>query len=208
MTSDFEERGIFSTYVDIPSNVKRLFAIIILNIFLLNVLGYYGVLLGLKADSGTTLAAKLDSDMYDLWGTVTFKVPLAVPYSTDSEGYERVDGEFKKDGEIYRLVKQRLYQDTLYIVCVKDEATSKINKTLEDFVQSFSGQDDDSHQTVVAPGLIKDYVNTEIALASSDNGWEIEVAKVSAPQHFFDSYCASIVHPPDNHLALYLSAGR
>jgi len=180
--------------------VKRLFAIVILNIFLLNVLGYYGVLLGLKAGSGTELSVKLDSDMYDLGGTVTFKVPLAVPYSTDSEGYERVDGEFEKDGEIYRLVKQRLYQDTLYIVCVKDEATSKINKTLEDFVQSFAGQDDNTQQTVVAPSFIKDYVNTEIVLASSDNGWETEVAKASTPHYFFDSYYASIVHPPDNRL--------
>src|ERR1041385_6528742 len=92
-------------------SVKRLFAIVILNIFLLNVLGYYGVLLGLKADSGAEVASRLDSDMYDLGGTVTFKVPLAVPYAMDSEGYERVSGEFKKDGEIYRLVKQRLYQD-------------------------------------------------------------------------------------------------
>jgi hypothetical protein len=181
--------------------VKRLFATIILNIFLLNVLGYYGVLLGLKADSGTTLAARLDSDMYDLGGTVTFKVPLAVPYSIDSEGYERVDGEFKKDGEIYRLVRQRLYQDTLYIVCVKDEATSKINKTLEDFVQSFAGHDDDSQKTAAAPCFIKDYVNTEITLASSDSGWETEVAKASTPHYLFDSYHPSIVNPPDNLLA-------
>lgn len=178
--------------------MKRLFAIIILNIFLLNVLGYYGVLLGLKADSGTELAARLNSDMYDLGATVTFKVPLAVPYSTDSEGYERVDGEFEKDGEIYRLVKQRLYQDVLYIVCVKDEGTSKINKTLEDFVQSFAGYDEDTQQTVVAPSFIKDYVNTEIVLAPLDNGWEIEVANVSTPLYFIDTYYASIVHPPDN----------
>jgi hypothetical protein len=181
--------------------VKRLFVFFILNIFLLNVLGYYGILLGLKTDSGAEVASRLDSDMYDLGGTVTFKVPLAVPYTMDSEGYERVSGEFEKDGEIYRLVKQRLYQDTLYIVCVKDEATSKINKTLEDFVQSFAGQEDDSQQTVVAPGFIKDYVNTEISLASSGKGWETEVANASAPRYFSDSYCASIVHPPDNHLA-------
>ena len=181
--------------------MKRLFAIVILNIFLLNVLGYYGVLLGLKAESGTKLAAKLDSDMYDLGGTVTFKVPLAVPYSSDSEGYEKVNGEFKKDGEIYRLVKQRLYQDTLYIVCLKDEASSKINQTLEDFVQSFSGQDDDSQQQVVAPGFIKDYVDTTIAITNSVNGWEIEVTNTSTPHYFSDSYSASIVNPPDNHLA-------
>ena len=197
MSSDFDDRTFFSTYAYNNPRVKRLFAIVILNIFLLNVLGYYGVLLGLKSNSGDELAAKLDSDMYDLGATVTFKVPFTVPYGVDSKSYERVDGQFEKDGEIYRLVKQRLYQDTLYIVCIKDESTTRINTALEDFVQAFAGQDDDSQQNLATPGFIKDYVNTEVSLGHFMNGWEIEVAKVSAPHYFFDSYYASIVHPPD-----------
>lgn len=180
--------------------MKRLFAIIVLNIFLLNVLGYYGVLLGLKHASGTDLAERLNSDMYDLGGTVTFKVPLAIPYGTDSQNYERVDGEFEKDGEIYRLVKRRMVQDTLYIVCVKDEKTSRINSALEDFVQSFAGQEDDSQQNAPVQGFIKDYVNTEINLLSVA-GWEKEVVAASVPRYFFDSYLASIIHPPDRAFA-------
>ncbi|HMJ71227.1 MAG TPA: hypothetical protein VK508_20165 [Cyclobacteriaceae bacterium] len=176
--------------------MKRLFTLFILHIFLLNVLGYYGVLLGLKTASGKDLTERLNSDMYDLGATVTFKVPLAVPYGTDSKSYERVDGEFEKDGEIYRLVKQRLYQDTLYIVCMKDEKTTKINNVLEDFVQSFAGQEDDSQQTT-APGMIKDYVNTQIALTSSVSGWEEDVVMVPSAKIFFDTYFTSIVHPPD-----------
>jgi len=124
--------------------VKRLFAIVVLNIFLLNVLGYYGVLLGLKTRSGHELTQRLDSDMYDLGATVTFQVPITLPYGTDSRGYERVDGEFEKDGVVYRMVKQRYYKDVLYIVCIKDEKSTRINTALEDFVQSFAGQDDDS----------------------------------------------------------------
>jgi hypothetical protein len=177
--------------------VKRLVAIVVLNIFLLNVLGYYAVLLGLKAASGDDLTERLNSDMYDLGATVTFKVPLAVPYGTDSKSYERVDGEFEKDGEIYRLVKQRLYQDTLYIVCIKDEKTSKINSALEDFVQSFAGHEDDTQQKTSSPGFIKDYVDTQVALATLIRGWEKDVIPVSAQSYFFDSYSVSIVHPPD-----------
>ncbi len=176
--------------------MKRLFALVILNIFLLNVLGYYGVLLGLKTASGHDLTERLNSDKYDLGATVTFKVPLAVPYGTDSKSYERVDGEFEKDGEIYRLVKQRFFQDTLYIVCIKDEKTTRINNALEDFVQSFAGHEDDSQQSA-APGMIKDYVNTVITLTTAVTGWEKDVIQVSATEYFFDSYFASIVHPPD-----------
>jgi len=196
MSASFAESRFLSTYVQYYPIVKRLFAIVILKIFLLNVLGYYGVLLGLKVNAGDQLAERLNSDMYDLGATVTFKVPLTVPYGVDSKGYERVDGEFEKDGEIYRLVKQQLYQDTLYIVCIKDDKTTRINSALEDFVQSFAGHDDDSQQNVVTQGFIKDYVNSEFALLPSVNGWEKEVAYRTSLLYFFDTYSASIVHPP------------
>jgi hypothetical protein len=44
--------------------------------------------------------------------TILLKIPVAVPYQIDSEGYERVDGEFEHQGEFYRLVKQKYQNDT------------------------------------------------------------------------------------------------
>ena len=35
-------------------------------------------------------------------------------------GYERVNGEFEHNGEFFKLVKQKLENDTLNIVCIKD----------------------------------------------------------------------------------------
>ncbi len=66
--------------------------------------------------------------------------------------YETINGQFEKGGIVYRMVKQRLYHDTLYIVCVKDDLASKINTALADFAQSFSGHDDDGQQKVVPQG--------------------------------------------------------
>lgn len=177
--------------------MKRLIAIVILNCFLLNVLGYYGVLLGLKASASQDMSERLDSDMYDLGATVTFKVPLTVPYGVDSETYEKINGQFEKDGVVYRMVKQRLYHDTLYIVCIKDDTATKISNALADFVQSFAGQGDHGEQKVVSPGFIKDFVDTTIVLLPSTGGWQTEVAKTSMPHYFFDSYFAHIIHPPD-----------
>jgi hypothetical protein len=176
--------------------VKRLIAIVVLNIFLLNVVGYYGVLVGLKVRAGQEFSETLDSGMYDLAGSITIKIPLTVPYGVDSEYYERIDGHFEKDGVVYRMVKQRLYHDTLYIVCVKDDLASKINSALADFVQSFAGQGDDD-QKVVTPNFIKDYITSSTALFSSNTGWQSEVTMTSVPRYLFDSYFATIVHPPD-----------
>lgn len=175
--------------------MKRLIAIAVLHVFLLNVMGYYGILLGLKAHAGEELSEMLDSDMYDLGGSVTFKIPLTVPYGVNSEFYERVNGEFEKDGVTYRMVKQRLYHDTLYIVCVKDDLAGKINNALAELAESFAGQSDDD-QKVVAPGFIKDYITSITAVVSSESGWQLEVVMTSVPRYFFDSYSSSIVHPP------------
>jgi hypothetical protein len=175
--------------------VKRPLAVFILSVFLLNVLGSYGLFLGLKANAGEELAEKLDSDMYDLGASVTFKIPFSIPYGTDSKTYERMDGQFEKDGVVYRMVKTRLYHDVLYIVCVKDQKSSKINNTLSDIAQGFGGQDDGEKS--VAQTLIKDYVNTEIALTRAINGWQSDVINTETVSYFFDSYFSSIVHPPD-----------
>ena len=176
--------------------VKRLIAIAVLHVFLLNVLGYYGILLGLRAHAEKELSEMLDSDMYDLGGSVTFKIPLTVPYGVNSEFYERVSGQFEKDGITYRMVKQRLFHDTLYIVCVKDDLASKINNALADLAQSFAGQDDDDQKTA-APGFLKDYITSVTSLAPSQPGWQLDVVRTSVPRNFFDSYFSSIVHPPD-----------
>ena len=177
--------------------MKRLIAIVVLNIFLLNVLGFYGVLLGLKAHAGQELSEMLDSEMYDLGGSVTFKIPLTVPYGVNSESYQPVSGQFEKNGVVYRLVKQRFYHDTLYIVCVKDDKGSKINSALADFVQSFAGQSDDGGEKTAPQGFLKDFMCMMVSLSSSNHGWQTEVINASAPRYFFDSYSVSIVHPPD-----------
>lgn len=177
--------------------MRRLVAIVTLSVFLLNVLGYYGLLLGMKSDSTRQLSSKLDSEMYDLGAKVTFRVPLTVPYGVDSRNYEPVKGQFEKDGEVYHLVKQRLYKDTLYIECIKDEKSSRLNDTLADFVQSFAGEQEDG-KTSVVPTLIKDYMTMHIAISQTNTRWEQVVMPFSTIPSFVDSYFASIIHPPDN----------
>ena len=97
------------------------------------------------------------------------------------------------------MVMQRRYQDTLYIVCIKDSKSTKINGALAELAKSFAGQEDNSDQKASAPiGFIKDYVSTAIGLTSFINGWQSDITKTSFANYFFDSYYASIVHPPDN----------
>jgi hypothetical protein len=178
--------------------VKCLVAIVMLFLFLLNVLGYYGVFVGLRHINVRELVQKLDDNSYKESETTTFKIPLTVPYYTDSRDFERVDGEFEHNGEVYRLVKQKLSQDTLQIVCVKDNESKKINQVLADYVKTFTDKPGQSKQnTKSLQVLIKDFIPFSVAVTCNSFGWAHTVDYVSMPQNFNPSFCASIIHPPE-----------
>jgi hypothetical protein len=157
--------------------VKRSFALFMMLLFLLNVLGYYGVLVGLQLKNKQNLQAQFDSDEYERQHEVTIKVPLTIPYATDSKEYTRVDGEFEHEGDVYRMVKQKLQSDTLYIVCVKDATSKDIKQALAEYVKSFTDKPaSEKSQSKTLQNLIKDYIATTTSLQNNTFGWSNVVA--------------------------------
>jgi hypothetical protein len=150
--------------------MKRIVSIFLAVLVLMNVMGYYGIFLGLKYNHTIQFSQRLDVDSYDPSETVTMKVPLAIPYASDTE-YERVDGEIEHNGESYRLVKQKLQQDTLYIVCVRDVKTDHIKQALAEYVKTFRDAPQNGPQQKVIPNFIKDFIQTSFNMGTSSTGW-------------------------------------
>lgn len=143
-----------------------------LSIFLLNVLGYYGVFVGLQVKNKRDMQARFDNDDYSPTQEVTIKVPITVPYATDSREFTRVDGEFEHQGETYRMVKQKLQRDTLYIVCVKDNASHDIKQALVDYVKTFTDKPvSEKSNSKTSQNLIKDYIVSSTTLQTVSDGW-------------------------------------
>lgn len=116
---------------------------------------------------------KLDAGNYNDSETITIKVPLTVPYAVNSRDFERVNGEFEYKGEFYRLVKQKLSQDTLFIICVKDHENKRIHEALSGFVKTFSDKPVDIPSNAkTGISFIKDYIATDFKLASLAQGWK------------------------------------
>jgi hypothetical protein len=165
-------------------------------LFLLNVLGYYGVLVGLQLKNKQDLQAQFDSDEYERQHEVTIKVPLTIPYATDSKEYSRVDGEFEHEGDVYRMVKQKLQSDTLYIVCVKDATSKDIRQALAEYVKSFTDKPaSEKSQSKTLQNFIKDYIATTTSLQSKSSGWSNNVThseKVVA----YPNGIANVTSPP------------
>jgi hypothetical protein len=151
--------------------MKKLFSISLVFLLMLNVLGYYGVFLGLQYKNTRDLSQRLDADDYNEDEAITIKVQVAIPYMTET-GYERVKGEIEYNGEFYSLIKQKLANDTLFIVCIRNHERKEIKNALSDYVKTFSDKtSDDGNQAKTIPSFIKDFLPTEISLETSVAGW-------------------------------------
>jgi hypothetical protein len=77
----------------------------------------------------------------------------------NSREYERVNGEFQYQGEFYKLVEQKLENDTLYVVCLKDTRERKLFEAMTDYVKLTNDLPTSSQKNVKLFGsMIKDYV--------------------------------------------------
>lgn len=176
--------------------MKRITTIILLLLFLLNVLGYYGVFVGIQHSFEKKLHSQFDQDDYSNEDEVLIKVPLTLPYATDAPEYSRVDGQFEHQGEVYRLVKQRYASDTLFIVCVKDNATKEINQALVDYVKSYSDNPaSEKGTTKTVQSFSKDFISSVTSLQSFQNGWA-NVLRFETLSFTYESLTIRLISPP------------
>ncbi|HTF21042.1 MAG TPA: hypothetical protein VK658_23365 [Chryseolinea sp.] len=175
--------------------MKKVTAIFFACLVLFNALGFYAILVGIKYERGLALESRLDREQYDMNETVTLKFPMALPYHQDSESYDRVDGKVEHDGEFYRLVKQRLSKDTLYIVCIKDHDGKRIAEALSDYVKTYTDKPGDAKQSLKNFNFIKDFLPTAIHLQSASTGWNHDVSYASAA-FYYSSIPATHASPP------------
>src|SRR5258708_5459498 len=167
-------------------------------LFLLNVLGFYGIFLGLQFKFKQDANRELDEDRYAGMDVVTFKLPLAVPYYSDNQDYERVSGEFEHEGEVYRLLKQKYSGGMLFIVCVKDNEAKKISQALTDYVKTFTDKPLNAKQQSAksVPSFCKDYMTIGISLQSLTSGWKKQVTHGTATNNYHALVAFGIKYPP------------
>jgi hypothetical protein len=175
--------------------LKKLVSGVFIALILLNVLGYYGIFVGMQYANTREMIRQFDADLYNKDEARTLKIPFQSTQS--SEIFDRVDGEFEKDGEVYRLIKQRLYRDTFHIVYMKDKTATAIKKSVELYVQSFSTNTQDESQPTILPIFIKEYFSSKFFIEPESPGYQCQVRKETHTPVFIDSFMSSVVHPPE-----------
>lgn len=111
----------------------------------------------------------IETNSYHQSETVTIKIPLTLPYPVQN-GFERVSGDFEYNGEFYKLVQQKYENDTVYVVCLRNDDQKKAVEVLSDLVKQSTDQSpvSNNQNTKTLTGLLKDYnpVIEEIQLSS------------------------------------------
>jgi hypothetical protein len=140
--------------------LKKITILALLALLLLNVAGYYGILIMAKLQNQQALHSLFDADQLDEHEVDVIKIPLTLAYPVQDNGYQRVDGIFEYKGEFLRLIKQRIYKDTLFIVVAKDHQEKKIREALTDYVKTFTDMPTDSNGgTRIKFDFIKYYIS-------------------------------------------------
>jgi hypothetical protein len=116
--------------------LKKVLSILLLVLFLFNVGGYYFVFSVLQYQSDKHVTSLLDAGIYAKEDAVEIKIPLSLPYPSLIEStYERVDGQFEYKGEYFSIVKQKVENDTAYVVCVRNHEAKRIMTTMSDYAK-------------------------------------------------------------------------
>jgi hypothetical protein len=141
------------------------------------------------------LLQRLDAETYSNDDAIVLTVPLALPYPVQGN-YQRIDGDFEYKGESYRLVKQKLENDTLFIVCIKDKENARIAAAYSDFTKLTNNLPASNKKALsFLTKLHKDFKSTEFKiLYKSRLMYERTYFAAADPQPIPASY--SIDSPP------------
>ena len=103
---------------------------------------------------------------------MVISVPIALPYPLQQQEYQRVNGEFEYQGEYYSMVKQRLENDTLFMVCIKNHQEKKLVSALNEYTNLVNSLPANAQRAVDLFGkLFKDYTTSSLVYISAGNGW-------------------------------------
>jgi hypothetical protein len=113
--------------------LKRTAAILLSFIFLFNWFGYRLLSSYMQQRSDAAFEAKLDQDNYDETQLVEMRIPLNMPYMNNQSQFERFDGEAEVNGVLYKYVKRKIENGDLVILCLPNQAKTKLLSARDDF---------------------------------------------------------------------------
>ncbi len=108
--------------------MRKSASIILLLVLLFNMIGYRAWFYYAEKKSDASMEARLDNNQYDEKDLVTLTIPLDNPYQQEQKSFERTTGEISFEGKIYQLVKRKVTDGNLILLCLSDTHKMVLNK--------------------------------------------------------------------------------
>lgn len=113
--------------------MKKPSAILLITLFLFNLFGYRFLFNYEQQQSDKHLEASLDKQDYNEADLITIKVPLSLPYVSNQQNFERIDGEITVNGKILKYVKRKISDGCLILLCLPDHNKMRIESAKDEF---------------------------------------------------------------------------
>ncbi|KIC96004.1 hypothetical protein OI18_02095 [Flavihumibacter solisilvae] len=150
--------------------LRKPLAILLLLVHLFNFAGYALLFEFFISRADARHQRRIEAGAYNESRLKVLKVPLRLPYQTDWKEYERVDGTIEIAGVYYSYVKRKISQDTLYLVCLPNDAKTSLKKASNNYGQEtngIQGSTEKSDKSVKKPVLGSDYCEQSLLTATS-----------------------------------------
>ena len=115
--------------------LKKLAAILFISVVLFNLYGYQIVIDFFQDKQDTQLQSSIDNDQYNVQDLVYIKLPVNLPYYSNSPNYEKVNGSVTVKGVEYKYVKRRIYNDSIELACVLNTGKQQFQSARDEFMK-------------------------------------------------------------------------
>ena len=150
---------------------------------------------GLRSNARADLLQRLDAEKYASEELIVLTIPLSLPYPIQENDYERVNGQFEYKGQFYHLVKQRIDNDTLFMVCIKDIQEKKLVSAMYAYSDLANSLPSSAKNTMDLLGkLFKDYTMDTFSI-SGYRGWSLDIA-FATPSFELPLQSYPVISPP------------
>jgi len=174
-------------------------------LMVLNTIGYYTFLVAVKDRLSQRTRARLENGMHDIGGNLIVKLPATLPHGVETSGsYESARGEIVYEGSIYQRIKQRLYGDTLYVMCIRDQDATAVKHQIDRYSRTFasdSEQQDSPLGVRIISSCAKYYFSEAFTLVAQHEGWgRTQTHRYAASLYGYHAV-SLIFHPPSGLIA-------
>ena len=150
------------------------------------------------------LEVKLDKSLYDESQLIELKVPMNLPYQTNWSAYQRYDGEIQVDGVMYKYVKRKVANDTLYLMCIPNTKKMNLETAKNNFfklsndLQNNDSKKSDNSKTLSFKNLQGEYDEYSFALNTLNiDGDKVNSGSPANSENLISSPHVSPEQPPD-----------